>query len=729
MPRRRGLKFRYPKLIEAKYRNMLLSIVNSMKDVVKGELSRSRIKELVEMADRNRQDSIRADADNAWFTGAMVNLKRLEVGLKKKIPKTSIYAKDIGQKTHKWHDEQWRRVMKRVVGVDLYGQMPHMKELVDEFVSDNTQLIKKLTRETTNDINRILLDGIQAGDRHETIYKRIFNGTDLEAGRFKKTENRAKLIARDQVGTLNYRLSRERMDDLDIEEYEWQTSDDERVRGCPYGKYPDAKYSHFDRDGKTFKWSDPPPDGHAGQAIACRCTAIPLIDELTEEKIKNKAKSPTTKKKAPQPKPKPVPKPEPKPKPEPEHEPPFTPVNDADKIPMSSYPDNMEWALKKYPDEYKDLNNAIRNMPPIGAELDDPYLESIKEGIDKAFMISKPLEKNVTVYRGLDLSDSDFKKMFKGPAFREKGFSAVTTDFDKAKNFALGSGDEHVVMSITVKKGTKVVKIPDTNYEYLLPRQTNLSEYVIKDVQKRDGIVYIKAEFKDKTRKRNLISNALGSSGASIDRDEFDRLSIAPQSYPTRNAKEMGDRFDEVGLGEWRVDMKEFKKHHIPERAWNDLAERMEWYRENLNIQLKQVLFYSQGREGVMAAMNGNGYFFWGRGVANRSKAEFLKVADEMVERGWWPKNVNGKGYKFLIDHEFGHYIQLGDMNDRFGEVKKIYDSLSAIEIHKQLSKYGSSSYEEFFAEAWCEYTNSPTPRPLAKKVGETIVNALAGGN
>ena len=83
---------------------------------------------------------------------------------------------------------------------------------------------------------------------------------------------RAALIARDQIGKLNGEIARERQTELGIRRYKWRSSSDERVRP-----------EHADRDGQIFEWSDPPPDGHPGQPVQCRCWAEPLIDDLLND--------------------------------------------------------------------------------------------------------------------------------------------------------------------------------------------------------------------------------------------------------------------------------------------------------------------------------------------------------------------------------------------------------------------------------------------------------------
>ena len=64
-----------------------------------------------------------------------------------------------------------------------------------------------------------------------------------------------------------------RQKEAGVTEYIWQTAGDERVRP-----------NHRSKDGKKFKWSNPPADtGHPGQDYQCRCVAEPVLDDFFEE--------------------------------------------------------------------------------------------------------------------------------------------------------------------------------------------------------------------------------------------------------------------------------------------------------------------------------------------------------------------------------------------------------------------------------------------------------------
>ncbi len=84
----------------------------------------------------------------------------------------------------------------------------------------------------------------------------------------KTSRNQAKLIARDQTQKLNANINQVRQENLGIEEYIWQTAEDERVRE-----------THEANNGQKFRWDEPPAEtGHPGQDISCRCTARAVVN-------------------------------------------------------------------------------------------------------------------------------------------------------------------------------------------------------------------------------------------------------------------------------------------------------------------------------------------------------------------------------------------------------------------------------------------------------------------
>ena len=64
-----------------------------------------------------------------------------------------------------------------------------------------------------------------------------------------------------------------------MQQYQWLTSQDERVRP-----------SHVANSGGLFDWASPPPDtGHPGEDILCRCNAVAVLTQALRDKLKDAA--------------------------------------------------------------------------------------------------------------------------------------------------------------------------------------------------------------------------------------------------------------------------------------------------------------------------------------------------------------------------------------------------------------------------------------------------------
>ncbi len=148
--------------------------------------------------------------------------------------------------------------------INAFGAERWYNEYSRQWIDENLALIKSIREDTLRRIQSELREAVSS-----TLERGV--QTKLLANRIRDlsgvTEKRAKLIARDQVGKLNGRLTEYRQRGAGIKEYRWSTSNDSRVREA-----------HAEREGQIFKWDKPPYDGHPGQPINCRCVALPVID-------------------------------------------------------------------------------------------------------------------------------------------------------------------------------------------------------------------------------------------------------------------------------------------------------------------------------------------------------------------------------------------------------------------------------------------------------------------
>jgi SPP1 gp7 family putative phage head morphogenesis protein len=170
----------------------------------------------------------------------------------------------------RWSKQVEAATNKRVIlALNPFHSEPWLDLFMSERVAENVRLIKDIGTQSASKMQQILEDGIRSGKSTRELVKEL--QTTFDYGK-----KRAKLIARDQIGKHNGLLNELRQKNAGVDEYIWSTSKDERVRS-----------THRVREGQTFKWSDPPSDGHPGQSIQCRCSALPVFPENIFETLVN----------------------------------------------------------------------------------------------------------------------------------------------------------------------------------------------------------------------------------------------------------------------------------------------------------------------------------------------------------------------------------------------------------------------------------------------------------
>lgn len=173
-------------------------------------------------------------------------------------------AKRIVEQNKNSTDKQLAEMLFKLTGID-FTMLMRSEDLVgavNDAITANVQLIKSIPNQYLDKVEQIVINGIQSGQRAESMVKAI-----QELGF--STEKRAKLIARDQTGKLTSKLTQVRQTKLGITHYYWSCSKDERVRD-----------SHRFRDGMLYAWDHVHDDGHPGIPIRCRCVAIPYTAHL-----------------------------------------------------------------------------------------------------------------------------------------------------------------------------------------------------------------------------------------------------------------------------------------------------------------------------------------------------------------------------------------------------------------------------------------------------------------
>lgn len=221
---------------------------------------------------------LRRDADEGKRVRALV--ARAKERLHSSISTQAIeaLAEKFAEQTSTFQRIQLNKQTKAALGVDIFRGDKNLRARVSLFASENVSLIKGISDEIATKVEKTVTRALTSATLHSDLARTL----DKE---FDYGEKRSKLIARDQIGKFYGQINASRQQELGVTKFRWKTVGDERVRGDPGGKYPDADSSHYDWDNEIFSYDDPPRDDKGvpvlpGEPILCRCWAEPVLDDL-----------------------------------------------------------------------------------------------------------------------------------------------------------------------------------------------------------------------------------------------------------------------------------------------------------------------------------------------------------------------------------------------------------------------------------------------------------------
>ncbi len=162
------------------------------------------------------------------------------------------------------HTEKWRAQVRAALGVDLEAvvRQEDIAEPLDVAVKRAAGLITGLSEETASGVEKVTRRALGQGMPARALAKELTK-------QFGFADRRAKVIARDQLATLNSDLNRIRHEQAGIYEYDWWTSEDERVRQL-----------HRRLHGMRYRYGQPTgAEGGLGpgQPILCRCVGRGVV--------------------------------------------------------------------------------------------------------------------------------------------------------------------------------------------------------------------------------------------------------------------------------------------------------------------------------------------------------------------------------------------------------------------------------------------------------------------
>lgn len=169
------------------------------------------------------------------------------------------------------NDQNINKAVAKAIGVNVLIPGSHLSDKLEAWTIENTSLITNMQRDYMIRVQNNVAQGFRAGQSYRDMAKELQKSAGI-------SKRRATLIARDQIGSLNAAVTKQRDEDLGIESYIWRNAGDARVRGNPSGLYPKSRYDHWEREGRVFRYDSPPPDGHPGEPIQCRCFSEAVIE-------------------------------------------------------------------------------------------------------------------------------------------------------------------------------------------------------------------------------------------------------------------------------------------------------------------------------------------------------------------------------------------------------------------------------------------------------------------
>lgn len=253
---RRGLRSRSPRPRRPEgeireYRAALRGVSRAIADLVR-ELVFPEIDSLLAEAG-TRGDAIRTDD---WPARIASLFAAVRAGADDAQAQAQQVADTLGDRVMDRATEEQVRQIRAVLGVSpSFIDDERIGSMLNAWKQQQGAFITRMSAEAIQDIQDNVSRGVRSGRSTRDIQADIRQ-------RFGVTDRRAERIARTEISQLNSQITQERQRELGVDGYIWRTARDERVRD-----------EHDAREGKRFAWNNPPPDGHPGEPVNCRCVA------------------------------------------------------------------------------------------------------------------------------------------------------------------------------------------------------------------------------------------------------------------------------------------------------------------------------------------------------------------------------------------------------------------------------------------------------------------------
>jgi SPP1 gp7 family putative phage head morphogenesis protein len=277
---KKGKIIYYPHVAEKSYEEDLLKFVKLIKRAVRTYIV-PVVKEMNKRIDELRQDDLITDLEQA-----IAEVRRYINAAELLLIDTLFFrARKVGDYTTK----QVLNSIKSLVSVkasdssilvDMFSSRltDSLEDRYKLFAAENSVLIRSIPNQMLDRLSIIIMEGYKSGKSTEDLTQEIIT-------QFNVSENRAKLIARDQIGKLHSKIIQDEASILNIDYYIFSDSADERTRASHHAMHNKiCKFSDPSvyKDDIKDKWAKRSSIGgvelHPGQDFQCRCNFIFIIN-------------------------------------------------------------------------------------------------------------------------------------------------------------------------------------------------------------------------------------------------------------------------------------------------------------------------------------------------------------------------------------------------------------------------------------------------------------------
>lgn len=237
----------FPLAIERAYGKELKDLVIKLSAQVKEQLI-SQLQYIKEVSTAEKK----MDASSGKLISIALNGLRLSAAEIFNDRAVQDIALKYGERTSDFQRTQMKKQFETVLGVNPLLSEPYLAAQMEKFTEANIALIRTIPDQMLSKVETLVRTGVETGIGTDELSDQIYNQFDV-------TENRADLIARDQIGKFNSSLNQLRQQEVGVEKYVWSTAGDDRVRD-----------EHAELEGQIFTWDEGDSEGNLpGQAVNC----------------------------------------------------------------------------------------------------------------------------------------------------------------------------------------------------------------------------------------------------------------------------------------------------------------------------------------------------------------------------------------------------------------------------------------------------------------------------